>query len=344
MKHTKKIAIYALTRQGILLGSSLLEILPYAELHVPRRLQNELCIPFHSLTKRVAELFTQCHAHIFITAAGIATRSIAPHLESKAKDPGVLVLDQQGKYVISLLSGHLGGANALAQHIATQIKATAIITTATDSQQIPSIDMLAMQAGLVIGDLSAVKNINAALLDGKTVQIYDPAKHLNIENCNFFYRIKNQSQWDNKAAGVWIDWRTNPAYKTKLRLYPSCIYAGIGYRKGVTNTAIKTHIHHVLHENGIAIQSLAGLSTIEEKRYEQGLLDAAKSLALPISYFSKKQLSKVHVPTPSALVKQHMGIDSVCEAAAILASNHGSLIIPKSKSKNITCALALSKS
>lgn len=341
-----QIAIYALTRRGAALGEALCEKLApakQAELHTPASLNLAGDNPFDALKPRVAKIFRRRDAHIFITATGIAVRAIAPHLERKDKDPAVVVMDQDGKHVISLLSGHLGGANDLARLVADHTDGTAIITTATDTAGLPSLDLLARERGLAIGNLDAVKWANGALLDGLKLQVFDPEDRLGVSGDAHFTVIKSPDQWDTSRAGVWIDWKTTAPGGEELRLYPRIVHAGMGCRRGVPQEEITLHLREVLAQSDVAEQSLASIGTIEEKRDEQGLTGTGKAMQVPLQYFNKNQLSEVEEAAPSALVKQHMGVESVCEAAAILASE-GRLITPKMKTKRVTCALAVSSS
>ncbi len=337
----KRIAIYALTQRGASLGATLAAQLD-ADLHVPARLNLPTANGFNSLTQCVAKLFACRDAHIFIAATGIVVRTIAPLLTGKDTDPGVLVLDQEGSHVISLLSGHLGGANQLALQVAALTRGTAVITTATDTAGLPSLDMLALKQGLVIGNLSAIKNVNAALLEGIAPQVYDPENRLGIARDTRFKSVTDLKVWDQGQPGVWVDWQNTAPGQDELRLYPPVLFAGLGCRKDVEKQKIETHLRDVFKNNGLAIESLARLGTIEEKRAEAGLTQTALAFDVPIDYFTKDQLNGVENTAPSEIVQQHMGVDSVCEAAAILASRNGKLIVPKAKTDRVTVAVALS--
>ncbi len=338
---TKRIAIYALTRRGASLGATLAAQLN-ADLHVPVSIDLPKINSFNSLPQCVAELFACYDAHIFIAATGIAVRIVAPLLTGKDTDPAVLVLDQEGKHVISLLSGHIGGANELASQVAALTGGTAVITTATDTAGLPSLDMLALKQGLAIGNLTAVKHVNAALLDGIVPQVYDPENRLGISRDKRFESVTDMQSWDRCRPGVWVDWQTTAPGPNELRLYPPVLFAGLGCRKGVKKQHIEAHLRQVFKNNGLAIESLARLGTIEEKRYEAGLAQTALSLGVPIDYYTKDQLNGVENTAPSEIVQKHMGVDSVCEAAAILASSNGKLIVTKAKTDRVTAAVALS--
>jgi len=178
----KKTAIYALTPGGARLGRALAHKL-MGDLFLPGRLAKAHgAIAFDGLLERVAKDFFSYPRHVFITAAGIAVRAIAPHLKGKDQDPAVIVLDQEGEYVVSLVSGHLGGANELARKVAQLTGGSAVITTATDTAGVPAIDVLAKERNLSIANLKVVKSLNMAMLEGKPVQVFDPEDRLGLKH------------------------------------------------------------------------------------------------------------------------------------------------------------------
>ncbi|NHZ48309.1 cobalamin biosynthesis protein CbiG, partial [Desulfovibrio sp. XJ01] len=136
--------------------------------------------PFASLADLVARTFRLHSGHVFVAATGIVVRCIAPHITSKAQDPCVVVCDQRGAFAISLLSGHLGGGNDLARQVAAVTGGTPVITTATDTEGLPSFDLLAARAGLAMADIAMVRHVNGALLAGETVWICDPGDALGL--------------------------------------------------------------------------------------------------------------------------------------------------------------------
>ena len=181
------VALYAFTFRGLRLATRLADILDCA-VYVPFSLCREdppagsraAIRGFSSLAGLMRERFHSCRCHIFVAAAGIAVRAIAPFLRDKAQDPAVVVLDQRGRHVVSLLSGHLGGGNAMAEYLAAELGAEPVITTASDLEELPAVDVLAIERGLILSDTGPAKKVAAALLAGKSVPLSDPGNFLGI--------------------------------------------------------------------------------------------------------------------------------------------------------------------
>jgi len=282
-----------------------------------------------------------------LAASGIVVRAIAPHLKTKDQDPAVVVLDQEGRYVISLLSGHLGGGNELAKNVARLTGGQAVITTATDTAGVPSIDLLTKKRNLVIANLPAVKSVNMAILRGDPFQVLDPEDRLDLkeqENTGLaIEHIENEDQWISSYAGVWVTWKSkkpDPGL-SQLVLHPKCLVAGVGCNRGTESHEILDLITRTFKENTLALKSLKCLTTIEAKRDEGGLKDATRELGVPLIFVDFSEIHSIDVPHPSNVVKKHMGVSSVCEATALLKSGRGRLLVPKTKSRNATLAVAL---
>lgn len=341
----KETAVYALTAKGAGLGRFLVGRLP-GDLFLSRNLEPEHDeIVFDSIQDTVGKVFNDYRNHVFITAAGIAVRAISPCIRAKDRDPAVVVMDQGGRYCVSLLSGHLGGANDLARRIASLTGGQAVITTATDTEGLPSIDVAAMQKGLAISNLDAVKIVNSAILGGNPLQVFDPDDRLGFrahppEGVTLQY-CKWEQEWVPGRAGVWVDWHEKTVPRGGLLLHPKCMVAGIGCNRETGKDEIVKLIRETLLRECISMHSLRALATIDIKKEEAGLLKAARELGLPLLFFSREQIETIDVPHPSLTVKRHMGVKSVCEAAALLGAGKGELIIPKTKSRNATMALAL---
>jgi cobalamin biosynthesis protein CbiG len=341
---TGSCAIYVLVKQGIALAISLAENLS-ADLYAPGRLAEGTPIRgFDSLPNLVAQTFHAYDNHIFIAAAGIAVRTIAPHLQGKTQDPAVIVLDHKGTHVISLLSGHLGGANKLARQVADLTGGTPVITTATDTEGVPAMDMLAAKQGLVIANPQRIKVINAALAEGRPVELDDPeyrldsAQHTDIANC--FIPVSDKTFHAKNTPLVRITWRMIDDDQA-LILHPKVLIAGIGCRKGTTREEIMTAITGVFDEHHLALDSLASLVSIDIKAKEAGMLEAASALHIPLTFYSADELRGISIPTPSSMVKKHIGVESVCEAAALKKTGQTNLLVPKQIRGRTTLAIAV---
>ncbi len=331
-------AVYALTPQGAALARSLAPALQ-AEVYLPERMAKAGERAFVSLADCLGLSFRMHGRHVFVAACGIVVRLLCPLLTGKASDPAVAVLDQDGRFCVSLLSGHLGGANALALEVAGLTGGQAVITTATDAAGLPSADMLVSERGLVLADTGAVKTVNAALLEGRSVQVRDPGGWLG-ELDGEHYRPVTDAQWRDSEPGIWVDWRsTRPA--GALAAHPRCLWVGVGCRKGASADEIFTLVGETLHCAGLAPEAVAGWATVEEKRGEAGLLEAAARFGAELRFFGKNDLAAFEVPNPSQAARRYLGVDSVCEAAALAASGGGRLVAEKRKSARATAAAAL---
>ena len=340
--------MYALTPQGAGLARTLAARLG-GELYLPAKLAGPGENGFASLPGLMAETFHKHPGHVFVAACGIVVRVVAPLLRGKDKDPAVVVLDQAGRHAVSLLSGHLGGGNALARVAAGITGGTPVITTGTDTQGLPSLDLLARDNALVIENLEAVARINGALLAGNTVPIFDPDNRLVIpaEACRLFEWVSAPQSLDpadpssSGVPGVAVTWHTSGLPAEALILRPRVVVAGVGCRKGLHPREIIAAIEAGCLARGVAVKSLAALASIEDKKDDEALAEAARLLGTQLILYPAARLAQVEVPNPSAVVARHMGVKSVCEAAALLAAGTDRLLLTKTKTRSVTLALAL---
>lgn len=335
-----KTAIYALTAKGVEIAHELV-ILLRADCYVLDRYATEDDISFESLKDVVAGKFSEYEAHVFIAASGIAVRMIAPFLKSKDVDPAVVVVDQEGQFAVSLVSGHLGGANELARLIGDKIGAAPVITTATDCAGVPSMDLIARDQGLIIGDIGLIKHINAAILDCGQVPVYDPDGYLDLSDlADYFYVVDDVDVLSRSRCGVAVDWHRRELPERVLALYPQCLSLGVGCRRGVPANEILELVFRVISESGIAPESIFCMGSIDAKSDEGGMIEAAEVLGLDLKFFSAAELDEIEVANPSGMVMKHMGVGGVCEAAAMKLANATQILIPKTKSARVTAAIA----
>ncbi|MGD9181389.1 MAG: cobalt-precorrin 5A hydrolase [Desulfobacterales bacterium] len=348
-----KTAIWVITPNGVVIAQQIKKHLTEADIYISAKIKPDANQPltFHKLSDAMTEKFRQYSAHIFIMATGIVVRVIAPYIQNKTEDPGVVVVDDQGRHVISLLAGHLGGANDLTRKIAAMIEADPVITAATDVNEKPAIDVLAKEKKLTIDNPPAIKSVNMALLTDRQIGIHDPFAVLqgNIPNAvrltpdDLSKKDAATSNWPfrDHAAAIYVDDQQIDLPTHVLVLRPATLVAGIGCNRNTPMEEIKALLNETLKRYQLARSSLNRLATIELKADEPALIDLAKTLKVPIEFFSRAELSQVEdIQSPSAMVEKHVGVKSVCEAAAILASQMGDLVVPKQSTPNVTVAIA----
>jgi cobalt-precorrin 5A hydrolase len=284
-------------------------------------------------------------------STGIVVRVIAPLIKHKTVDPAVVVVDDGGHYAISLISGHLGGANGLADRIADIIEAEPVITTATDTNQLPAIDMLAKENKLAIENPTAIKTVNMAILKGETIYVHDPFNFLKDRlpkvEPRIFGGLNETLEKDLQSSeilsnpGVFIDDVLLELPTSTLILRPPSLTAGIGCNRNTDTDEIRYLLKKVMANARLSMSSLRCLASIDVKADEDGLISLSLERDLPLIFFKQHELNRVmNIENPSTVVEKHVGVKSVCEAAAILAARNGSLIVPKQKTKNVTVAIA----
>jgi cobalt-precorrin 5A hydrolase len=340
-------AIWVITPNGRTIAHRITKYLPDADLYLsdkisPGRLK---AARFNKLSDALAERFLRYKAHIFIMATGIVVRMIAPFIQNKFEDPAVVVVDDQGRHAISLLAGHLGGANELTCKIAEMLQADPVISTATDVNAKPAIDVLAKERKLTIENPSAIKTVNMALLTGRPICVHDPLSALrdNIPKAvpADEASLLNWEAHGDSAAAIYVGDRQLNLGPNVLILRPATLVAGIGCNRHTSREEMEAFLHETFRKYRLAESSLERIATIDLKTDETGLVKLADSLKVPIDFFSRQALNGVQgIRTPSARVEKHIGVKSVCEAAAILASQMGPLIVPKQTAPNVTVAVA----
>ena len=349
----KKTAIWVITPNGKILADKISQAMDDTRLFCSERIRfaGHEYTQFQSLADAVRYQFHSCRAHIFIASTGIAVRMIAPLIQSKLEDPAVVVVDDRGQNAVSLLSGHIGGANDLTCRIAHILGANTVITTATDVNQIPAVDVVAKEKNLFIENPQAIKSVNMALLTGEKFYVHDPRGYLGIAlpNAEFLNHdeILEYVQRDSQENSietlpvVYVDDIRRDLPGDVLVLRPPSLVCGIGCNRNTTMEEMKALLEDVLAKSELAAASLTCIASIDVKADEGGLIALADHIGLPIIFFNRQELNRVkEIKNPSKLVQKHVGVKSVCEAAAILAAKNGTLIVPKHSTKNATVALA----
>ena len=288
-----------------------------------------------SLQEMCKEAFSTCRLMIFIGATGIAIRSIAPYIRSKTRDPAVISIDEQGKFVIPLLSGHIGGANSLATGIAAFLKAVPVITTATDVNDLFAVDEWAARHLMSIFNMDAAKTFASYLVDCKKVGVKSdfPIKGS---------LPKGLVLAEEGPVGMAISLRKSvqPFVETVV-VRPRILHLGIGCRRGTSMDKIEEIVIQELTKLKVTLSVVKGIASIDVKKDEQGLLTFAEEYALPVRFYSAEELNAVQGEfTPSAFVAQTVGVDNVCERAAVLDSGGGKLMLRKTSRNGVTLAIA----
>ena len=291
-----------------------------------------------SLKTHIASIWQQNRAFVFCLAAGAVVRLIAPLLEDKSIDPAVIVIDSRGRFVISLSGGHIGGADRLAELIASQIGATAILTGASAGLNLPGIDVLGTPFGWVRGE-GDWTGVSAAIARQQTVQVIQEAgstlwqKHLPSEH-SFYFGFPKDTEDISPQARVWISFTKRKFVPTPdmpgIQWHPRVLWVGIGCERGTSRKLIETAIETVFKRYHLATEAIAGIATIDVKADEEGILELCRERNFPLKTFSASLLSQVEVPTPSTVVDREVGTPSVAEAAALLTQEkQTTLVVPK---------------
>jgi cobalt-precorrin 5A hydrolase len=293
----------------------------------------------------VAAIFNQYKLLIFISATAVAVRAIAPCLQGKDKDPAVVVIDDQSRFAISLLSGHLGGANEFTAEIAGYLGSQAVITTATDGRGITAFDSLARKLGWHIENLPALKQISAALLEEREIIVFSRQPLSLMLEGNIYFTDSIEDLARAKHGVVIVDNRLEsppvPTGVPMITLHPRNVAAGIGCRRGIPAEAVIIAVENAFTEAGIALQSLSCLASGEFKADEPGLIEAANHFAVPLKIFTREEIiPAVGDSSTSVFVEEQVGVGAVAEPCARLGSQGGKIVFPVKRNNGITIALA----
>ncbi len=286
-------------------------------------------------SKWTEEAFKDSDAIVYVGATGIAVRYIAPYIRNKTVDPAIICMDERGQFVISLLAGHIGGANGLAKEIAEGIGATPVITTATDVNGKFSVDTYATKKNMHIGSMSIAKDISSILVDDKRVGL---STDLQI-NGDIPPELDLNGDED---VGIFISYSNKKGpFKSNLKLTPRCHVLGIGCRRGTPMERIEQLVNDVLSENDISMKSIRAIASIDLKSDEEGLLEFSRSIGIEPVFFTSDELNALPDMgfTPSQMVRSVTGVDNVCERSAVAASNKGDIVIKKTAKDGVTVAV-----
>ena len=363
-------AIIAVSRPGAILARRLASSITDATLYLERRTGGDSSVSneghqYYDLPLRpvIQDLFSRHGALVVFLPVGAAVRLLAPVLGSKRQDPAVVCVDDAGRYAVSVLSGHLGGADALAYRVADAIGAQAVVTSASDALDVTAIDLVGRDAGWrVEGSPTDLTRVAAAVVNRDPVALWiDPEAGVSwpddtpLSASIFPVTYLSDVQDAGYAAALIVSDRLF-ALETGRPLVtyrPPTLVAGVGCRRGVSEDHLRELLLHTLEENGLAAMSLTKIATVDIKADEDGILALAESLSVPIETYDSAQLNSaaaasvdtggsafgLHPPTASA-ARDLLGVFGVAEPAAMLAARTSGVIVPRAKSDRATIAVA----
>lgn len=334
-----KIAIISVSQKGYDLSMKIKELLDNDSTIIR-------CDIYHKDVKNNFKLlFYEYDSIIAIMASGILIRSISDLIESKTSDPAVLNIDDNGKFVISMLSGHLGGANKLTNKIADLIDAIPVITTSTDVNNKLGIDVLANDLYLDIDNTKEILHFNKSILEGKEVSLT-----INSDNgYDYLYKYLNNNTLEMNVSIYFSSRIKNGEIEAecdnhKINLIPRNVVFGIGCRRGKSSQEINKAIDIVLEELNMDKSRINYFSSAEIKKDEEGILELSENLNIPVNFvdLDKLKLFKSKDVQESEFVMSKFGIPGVCEPSALITAGYDSeLIYKKTAFDGVTISVAL---
>ncbi len=278
---------------------------------------------------------------IFISATGIAVRMMNPYIKDKTIDPAVVVVDDLGRFSISLLSGHIGGGNELAKWVAHIVGAIPVITTASDNRGIESLDVFATRNNYYMEDMESVKKITSMMVNGKKIGFYSEMEdRIDYDNLVILDDLKNIG---SDIEGLIIvssqSYMKNKFIIPYATLIPKNINIGIGCKKGMESSRIIKAIEEAFHKVNLSIKGIKAIGTVEIKKHEKGIIEASKYFNCPLKILTIEEIKKVEQRfEKSQFVKDTIGVYSVSEPCAYLLG--GKIISRKTKYGGITISIA----
>ncbi len=347
------VAIIAITKNGIKLAINLKDKFPSWQVFVPSKFSNnDSKIDWFedSTTEKIGELFKKYDSLVCIFSLGAVIRLVAPHMKDKKIDPAVVVIDDTGKFVISTLSGHLGGANKLAEDIAEILGATPVITTAADVNKTIAVDLLGKEFGWQIDDDSTVTKISAFMVNEEKIGVFQdagerdwwmPKKEL-PKNVHLYPSLEDMAESDCRGFLIISDKtiQDRRLLERSVIYRPKTLVVGVGLHFDTSKDTIREGLEFCLSKFKLSLKSVAKFASIKKETQIVGLRDIAEDMKVPTDYFEKQELAGIVIPNPSMVVHTFEGTPSVSEASAIKSSG-GILVVEKQKfPPNLTIAIA----
>ena len=358
----KDLAVVAITKGGVALGLKIEEVIPGADLLVSEKFAEiaggKAIVLKGPLSKNIGSFFHAYHKIIFLISLGAVVRLIAPHLKDKHIDPAVLVVDDKAQFVISVLSGHVGGANALAEQVAGRLGASPVITTASDVGQTIPVDILGRELGWKLEGEENVTRASASVVNEEPVAFIQETGEKNwwtrpvplpvqIERFGAVEEAKEKNSAGKKyGAFLIVTDRSRglfpPEIQDRAVFYrPKSLVLGMGCDRGATIEEVEGLIRETLDKNGLHFNSVRTLATLDQKRDEPAFIRLSEKYGWMLESFPKEVLQEVEgIQTPSKVFEKWVGTPSVSEAASLKSSGAKTLLVPKVKSQKATLAIA----
>ncbi|WP_257351138.1 cobalt-precorrin 5A hydrolase [Pseudalkalibacillus decolorationis] len=352
-------AVVAITKHGAELGRKVAATFPGVDLYYMSKFargdeeQKDIQLFEGSVRLLLPSLFKVYTGIILIISLGAVVRMIAPLLKDKKTDPGIVVVDDKGENVISVLSGHLGGANELTKELAVALEATPVITTASDVQKTIPVDLFGKRFGWVWDSPDKLTPVSASVVNEERVAIVQESGETNWWHhgrpmpAHLTVYPSIQSAIDAKPnATLLITHRliteeAAPLLENGVVYRPKVLVLGIGCNRGTTSEEIEAVIQKTLEELNVSIKSVQAIATINLKKDEEGLLTVAQKYQWGFHYYTPDELNQVSIEQPSNMVYKYTGAYAVSEPAALLDSGADKLLLVKKKSGNVTISVAV---
>ncbi len=350
--------ILGITKHGVAIGRRLRDALPGSELHVPEKFASAAgagaVVYTKALTVHLADVFPRYEYLVCVVSLGAVVRMIAPLLKDKHTDPGVVVVDDAAKFSISVLSGHVGGANALAQKVAAVLGATAVITTASDVGKTVPVDILGRELGWTTELDEHITAISAHVVNEEPVAFVQETGEPNwwtrdVPLPKSIRTFATVDEFDPAAFRAVLlvtdrDLSCFPGAVTgKAVVYrPRSLVVGIGCDRGTPCARLEEGLRKVLADARLSPRCIRNLATISLKADEEGLLDLCRKNAWRLDTYTPDQINAIRdrVPNPSETVLKFTGAVGAAEPAALLSSGAERLLVEKVKLPQMTVAVA----
>lgn len=357
---SQKLAVIAITRYGVETARRLVRELPGSDFYYPDKFTRKdeenkgITLFSGSVRPLLSDLFQRYDGLIFFVSLGAVVRMIAPLMKDKKTDPAVVVIDDRGQHAISVLSGHLGGANQLTRRLASILDARPVITTASDVHETIAVDLFGSPFGWEMESEDRVTSVSAAVVNEEKVLIIQESGETDWWIWDrplpgHFQVVSSADEaWGKEfdAALVVTHRLLNPAeaghfLRNGVLYRPKVLVIGIGCNRGTALEEMEQAVAETLSELHFSIKSVRNLATIDLKKEEPGLVALARKYNWPMKVYSPLELNTVPLSNPSATVYRYTGAYGVSEPAALLSSGAKEWLLPKKKSGNVTISIAM---